>query len=72
MTNLELIQSLGVDAMACILAQICYERDEIMLKRLAELGIEASLIGIAPKLQVQIHKDWLLEEADIQESNDGT
>ena len=65
MTNLELIKSFDADAMAMMLAQICYERDEIMLNKLVEQGLDVTLFQLSPKLQVGIHKKWLLEEADF-------
>jgi hypothetical protein len=71
MTNFELIKSFDVNSMACMLAQICYERDEKLLHTLAKQGFDASLVK-CPKLQVEIHKKWLLEEADFsKESEDG-
>ena len=66
MTNLELIKSFGEDAMAALLAQICYERDELIIRSLAEQGLDVTLYHLAPKIQVEIHKKWLLEEADIR------
>ena len=65
MTNLELIKSFDEDAMAVLLAQICYERDERIIRSLVDQGLDVTLFKLAPKLQVEIHKKWLLEEAEI-------
>ncbi len=59
------------DEVACMLAQICYERDEKLLRTLAEHGIDASLVK-CPKLQFEIHKKWLLEEADFSKEGEDT
>lgn len=64
MTNLELIQSFNVNEMATMLAQICHERDCQMLERLSAHGIDASLVTLPYEAQVEIHKNWLLEEID--------
>lgn len=72
MTNFELIKSFDVNSMACMLAQICYERDEIMLNKLVEQGLDVTLFQLSPKLQVEIHKKWLLEEADFSKESEDT
>lgn len=65
MTNLEVIKSFDADSMACMLAHICYEVEEKLLRSLAEQGIDATLIK-CPKVQVEKHKKWLLEEAESE------
>ena len=67
MTNLELIKSFDADAMATMLAGICYERDKKLLETLIANGIDATLVSVAPKFQVEYQKKWLLEEAEFKD-----
>ena len=64
MTNLELIQSFDAEDMARMLAQICHECDCRLLEALSVQGIDASLVTPPFEVQVEIHKNWLLEDVD--------
>lgn len=72
MTNFELIKSFDVNAMATMLSVICYERDKKLLETLVANGIDATLVNVAPKIQVEYHKKWLLEQADFEEESEDT
>lgn len=62
MTNLEMIQQFGLDEMAAFLYTIVSETETKFLKSLNEAGIDASIVKLPPKLQIAMHRKFLLEE----------
>lgn len=65
-TNFDLIKSFDVDEMAGFLTDLCHERDVVWLEKLQAQGIDASLVELPREVQVEIHKQSLLENASDQ------
>ena len=65
-TNFDLIKSFDVDEMAEFLTDLCHERDVVWLETLQAQGIDASLVELPREVQVEIHKQSLLENASDQ------
>jgi hypothetical protein len=67
MTNLEKIQNFDVDEMAEFLNALTEETEAKFLRCLDNAGIDASIVKIPPKIQIEIHKKYLLKEVTENE-----
>ena len=62
-TNFDLIKSLNIDEMAGLLTDLLHERDVMWLEKLQTQGIDSSLVELPREVQIEIHKQFLLENA---------
>lgn len=62
MTNFEKIKELNVDGMAEFLNTIVEETEAKFLRALDNAGIDATIVKPPPKIQLEIHKRYLLQE----------
>lgn len=58
-TNFDRIKAMSVDEMAALFYGIIHERDLQLQQKLAEQGIECSLIEMPTELHISYHKQWL-------------
>ena len=63
MTNAQKIRAMNDEGLAELLHSIIHERDVIMIEKLKNQGIEASLVE-APVLSVKSHLEWLKQTAE--------
>jgi hypothetical protein len=64
MTKLEQIKSFDDQQMAEFVYTLISETEERIIGQLAALGIEASLCSLDPSLQIESHRQLLLQEVD--------
>ena len=63
-TNYDNIRNMSIDEMAKLFYGIIHERDLLIMKKLEEKGIEASLLEALPEVHIAYHKQWLESEVE--------
>lgn len=67
MTNLENIQSFDAEKMAVMFTELLMENDRKWQRKLSEHGIQVDIVHVGFDKQVEIHRDWLESEVEIDE-----
>lgn len=60
MTVFDMIKQFDITEMAEFITELCHGRDVYCLERLQEAGIDATIVSIAPEIQVEENRQWLL------------
>lgn len=65
MTNFEIVTK-DPETLARVITTMLQEKEMEFVRKLDDAGISASAISLDTELQVQIHKEWLEQEAKLK------